>query len=116
MWISAKTIQVSIFVLAVFLLDTSVFAQELRLSDLMQEALHNSPEIQASLSKIEAARYRVPQATSLPDPMFSFGYQNEGFDRYTYGEEQFSMDVFSIAAVSVSRQARAERGDGAAGC
>ena len=72
-----------IFFMAFFLLGTSAFAQELKLSDLTEEALKNSPEIQASLSKIEAARYRIPQAKSLPDPMLTFGYQNEGFDRYT---------------------------------
>ena len=94
---SAKTIHTFIFAMAVFLLGTSVFAQELKLSDLTEEALKNSPEIQASLSKIEAARYRVPQARSLPDPMFTFGYQNEGFDRYTYGEEQGSQWMFSAS-------------------
>jgi outer membrane protein TolC len=67
---SAKTIHTFIVVMAVVLLGISAFAVELRLSDLTQEALKNSPEIKASLSKIEAARYRVPQAKSLPDPMF----------------------------------------------
>jgi outer membrane protein, heavy metal efflux system len=86
-----------IFAMAVFLLGTSAFAQELKLSGLIEEALKNSPEIKASLSKIEAARYRIPQATSLPDPMFSFGYQNEGFDRYSYGEEQGSQWMFSAS-------------------
>jgi len=56
-----------IFAMAVFLLGTSAFAQELKLSGLIEEALKNSPEIKASLSKIEAARYRIPQATSLPE-------------------------------------------------
>jgi len=86
-----------IFAMAFLLLGTSAFAEELRLSDLTQEALKNSPEIMASHSKIEAARYRVSQATSLPDPMFTFGYQNEGFDRYTYGEEQGSQWMFSAS-------------------
>jgi len=86
-----------IFFMAFFLLGTSAFAEELKLSDLTEEALKNSPEIQASLSKIEAARYRVSQAKSLPDPMLTFGYQNEGFDRYTYGEEQGSQWMFSAS-------------------
>jgi outer membrane protein TolC len=94
---SAETLRTFIFVMAVFLLGTSAFAGELRLSDLTEEALKNSPEIQASLSKIEAARYRVPQARNLPDPMFMFGYQNEGFSRYTYGEEQGSQWMFSAS-------------------
>jgi cobalt-zinc-cadmium efflux system outer membrane protein len=97
MWMSAKTLRTFIVVMAVFLLGTSAFAGELKLSGLVEEALKNSPEIQASLSKIEAARYRVPQAKSLPDPMFMFGYQNEGFSRYTYGEEQGSQWMFSAS-------------------
>jgi cobalt-zinc-cadmium efflux system outer membrane protein len=97
MWMSAKTQRTFILALVVFLLGTSAVAQELKLSDLMEEALKNSPEILASQAKIEAARYRVPQAKSLPDPMFMFGYQNEGFNRYTYGEEQGSQWMFSAS-------------------
>jgi outer membrane protein, heavy metal efflux system len=111
MWMSVKVIHKLVFAIAVFLLGTSVFAQELRLSDLTQEALHNSPEIQASLSKIEAARYRVPQATSLPDPMFSFGYQNEGFNRYSYGEEQGSQWMFSVSQQFLFPGKRALKGE-----
>ena len=111
MWMSAKTIHTIIFVMAVFLLGTSAVAQELRLSDLTQEALKNSPESQASLSKIEAARYRVSQAGSLPDPMFSVGYQNEGFDRYTYGEEQGSQWMFSASQQFLFPGKRALKGE-----
>lgn len=97
MWMSAKTSHKFVICLAVLLLGMSAFAQEAQLSDLTQEALHNSPEIKASLSRIEAARYRVPQAGSLPDPMLMLGYQNEGFDRYTYGEEQGAQWMFSAS-------------------
>ena len=100
-----------IFAMAIFLLGTSAVAQELRLSDLTQEALRNSPEIQASLSKIEAARYRVPQAKSLPDPMLMIGYQNEGFDRYTYGEEQGSQWMFSASQQFLFPGKRALKGE-----
>jgi outer membrane protein, heavy metal efflux system len=65
------------------------------LDGLVDEALKNSPEIQASQARIEAARLRIPQSGSLPDPMFMFGYQNEGFNRYTYGEMQGSQWMFS---------------------
>ncbi len=47
------------------------------LHDLIKEAVINSPEILAAQSRYEAARFRIPQAGSLPDPMFMFGYQNE---------------------------------------
>ena len=55
-------------------LAVSASADELRLQDLIAEALEKSPEILASESRAKAAGYRVPQAGSLPDPMFMFGY------------------------------------------
>jgi len=76
------------------LLAGSAFAQDLKLDDLVNEALKNNPEIQAYGARIEGARQRIPQARSLPDPMLMFGYQNEGFDRYTYGEEQGAQWMF----------------------
>jgi outer membrane protein TolC len=108
---SVKTMHTFILAIAFFLLGASAFAGELKISDLTQEALKNSPEIQASLSKIEAARYRVPQARSLPDPMFTFGYQNEGFDRYTYGEEQGSQWMFSASQQFLFPGKRALKGE-----
>lgn len=65
------------------------------LDGLIAEALKNNPEIQASQARLEAVRLRIPQAGSLPDPMVMFGYQNETFDRYTYGEMQGSQWMFS---------------------
>ncbi len=59
---------------------------EIRLDDLIEEGLKNSPEIQAARLRADAAGYRIPQAKSLPDPMFMVGYQNEGFNRFTLGE------------------------------
>jgi outer membrane protein TolC len=67
------------------------------LDGLVDEALKNSPEILASQARIEAARLRIPQVKSLPDPLFMFGYQNEGFDRYSYGQEQGSQWMFSAS-------------------
>jgi len=97
MWMSANTGKTIILIMAVFLLGNSAFAQELKLSDLVDEALKNNPDILASQARIEAAKYRIPQTKSLPDPMVSFGYQNEGFSRYTYGEEQGSQWMFSAS-------------------
>ncbi|MEN6420845.1 MAG: TolC family protein [Smithella sp.] len=65
------------------------------LDGLIDEALKNSPEIQAAQARLAAARLRIPQSGSLPDPMFMAGYQNEGFDRYTYGEMQGSQWMFT---------------------
>ena len=65
---------------AVFCADETV-----SLDDLIAEGLRNSPEILAAQARAEAAGYRIPQAKSLPDPMFMFGYQNEGFQALTIG-------------------------------
>jgi len=72
-------------------------ADELRLSDLIEEALRKSPEVLASESRAVSAGYRPPQAGSLPDPMIMFGYQNEGWERYTYGKEPDAQWMFSVS-------------------
>jgi len=71
--------------------------ESLRLDDLVQEALKNSPEVLVSESRAQASTYRIPQAKALPDPMLMFGYQNEGFRRLTIGEEIGAMGMFSLS-------------------
>jgi len=75
----------------------SAYAEGLNLQDLISEALKNSPEILASQSRVSASRYRIPQAKSLPDPMFMFGYQNEGWKKYTYGKSPDAQWMFSAS-------------------
>lgn len=79
------------FLIAIILLQfhiNNIYAEELKLKFLIDEALKNNPEIRASESRTNALRFRIPQAKSLPDPMFMFGYQNEGTrDLYTFGNE-----------------------------
>jgi len=72
-------------------------SESLRLDDLIQQALKNSPDLLVSESKVQVSRYRIPQAKALPDPMFMFGYQNEGFDRITLGEEQGAQGMFTLS-------------------
>lgn len=74
-----------------------VSAEELRLQPLLDEALKNSPEILAAESRAGASRFRIPQAGSMPDPMFMFGYQNEGFKSYTYGQMQGAQWMFTAS-------------------
>ena len=73
-----------------FLSAQSAAAGEVRLSDLIHEALENSPELKAINAGVSAARYRIPQVQSLEDPKVSVGYQNDGFDRLNYGESKDS--------------------------
>jgi len=114
MWMSAKKLKTYILTLAIFLLGASAFAQDLKLNGLIEEALKNNPDIRASQAKIEAARHRIPQLKSLPDPMFMFGYQNEGFDRYTYGEMEGAQWMFSASQQFLFPGKRSLKGEMAA--
>lgn len=73
------------------------FAEELNLQSLIDEALQNNHDILTSGSRAAASKFRIPQATSLADPMFTFGYQNEGWKKYTYGEMQGAQWMFSLS-------------------
>lgn len=111
MWMSDKNLKTVILTLAIFLLSASAFAQDLNPSVLVEEAMKNNPDVLASRAKIEAARHRIPQSKSLPDPMFMFGYQNEGFNRYTYGEEQGAQWMFSASQQFLFPGKRSLKGD-----
>ncbi len=96
MWMSVR-LQRIIILLLPLLFAAPGLCRDLRLADLIQEVLKNSPEVLSSLSRTQAAAYRIPQAGSLPDPMFAFGYQNEGYRTYTYGEMQGAQYIFSAS-------------------
>lgn len=72
-------------------------AEELRLEDLVAQALRNNPDISVASARAEAARQRISREGSLMDPMLSVGYQNEGFEKYTYGESGDSQWMFSLS-------------------
>ncbi|PKN68447.1 MAG: hypothetical protein CVU54_14755 [Deltaproteobacteria bacterium HGW-Deltaproteobacteria-12] len=95
MLISSRLFKLCLLFSGIFLLAASPVLSDPVLDGLIEEALKNNPEIQASQARIKAARLRIPQSGSLPDPMFMFGYQNESFDRYTYGEMPGSQWMFS---------------------
>ncbi|MBI4691474.1 MAG: TolC family protein [Nitrospirae bacterium] len=76
---------------------SSAFADDLMLQDLIDDALKNNHDLIVSGFKVSTSEYRIPQAQSLPDPMFMVGYQNEGWDRYTYGEMEGAQWMFSAS-------------------
>jgi cobalt-zinc-cadmium efflux system outer membrane protein len=61
--------------------------------ELIAEALHNNPEIQAALRQMDAADARVPQAFALDDPMFQY-------TRQEMPAHPNSLDVFSMYELS----------------
>jgi outer membrane protein TolC len=79
------------------LLTSHAFAEDLRLQELIDEAVKNNHDLMVLEAKTETSKYRIPQAKSLPDPMFMFGYQNEGWRRYTYGEMEGAQWMFSAS-------------------
>ncbi|KUG22321.1 heavy metal rnd efflux outer membrane protein, czcc family [hydrocarbon metagenome] len=97
MLILGRFLKLSLLFLGVFLIAAAPVQSDPVLYGLIAEALKNSPEIKASQAGIEAARLRITQAGSLPDPMIMAGYQNEGFDSYTYGDMEGSQWMFSAS-------------------
>ena len=71
------------------------------LKDLLAEALSNSPEIAAAQKRYEASRQRPSQVSTLPDPMFSPGYNSS--DRPWPGAG-LGTDVTSNIGVMVSQE------------
>lgn len=93
---------------------TPVWAGELQLQGLIDEALQASPEILAARAKAVASGFRVPQSMSLPDPMVMVGYQNEGTSRFTYNESPDSQYLFSASQQFFFPGKRALKGEAAA--
>lgn len=91
------TLLLLLFTIHFSLFTANAFAEDLKLQELINEALKNNHEILASESRVSASKYRMPQVKSLPDPMFMFGYQNEGWRRYTYGEMEGAQWMFSAS-------------------
>lgn len=87
-------------VLVVFLCSiglTEASEPALKLRELIDEALRKNHEVLMMEARLAAAGYRIPQSSSLPDPMLMIGYQNEGFRRYNYGESPDAQWMFSAS-------------------
>ncbi len=68
----------------------------LNVDQLVEEALQNNPEILAAKKKWEAYKERIPQASALEDPMFSFGIINLPTS-LSFHQEDMTMKEFSIS-------------------
>ncbi len=89
----------AVMVIGLFLRALTAVAVEgtLELRPLIDEALRNNRDLMAAESKWNAAGHRIGQATSLPDPMVMVGYQNEGWNTYTYGEMGGAQWMYSVS-------------------
>ena len=85
-WNSLRLLRIFLYLICFLSISCSAFAEELDLQLLIDAALRNNREMLAAQSRVGAYTYRIPQAGSLPDPMFTFGYQNDTLSSYTYGQ------------------------------
>jgi len=91
---------------ALILTAGQAFAAEetVKLADLIREALRNNPEIHVAEARTEVSQHKIPQASSLADPMFMLGYENEGTDSlYTFNRDTKGMPAASRWMFSLSQ-------------
>ncbi len=69
---------------------STLFAQEVQLQPLVEEALKNNPSLKERQSKVEAVRARVPAVGTLPDPMLSFSLMNLPTNTFVFDQEPMS--------------------------
>lgn len=69
----------------------------LELQPLISEALQNNHDVWVAGEKWKASSSRVKLAGSLPDPMVMIGYQNEGWNQYTYGKMEGAQWMYSLS-------------------
>jgi outer membrane protein TolC len=90
----------AIFFFFLFLIPFSSQAQSekkfVNADQLVEEALQNNPEIQASKKRWEVYKEKVPQAFALDDPMFGFGIINLPTN-FSFRDEDMTMKEFSIS-------------------
>ena len=70
--------------------DGPTLSDDQRLSTLIAEALENRPEVSQAHALIAAESERVPQVGALPDPLLTFGIQNDSFTKIQIGQMETS--------------------------
>jgi outer membrane protein TolC len=69
----------------------------LELQPLISEALQNNHDVWVAESRWQSSSSKVKLAGSLPDPMVMIGYQNEGWNQYTYGKMEGAQWMYSVS-------------------
>lgn len=81
------------------------------LADFVRDALATRPELARAQAEVDAERERVPQARALPDPMLSFGIQNDGFRGIQIGKMEGSFVSIMASQTFPWHGKRGLRGD-----
>jgi outer membrane protein TolC len=88
------------FFLILMLMVFSSIAQSekpwLNVNQLVDEAIQNNPEVLAAKKRWEVYKEKIPQASALEDPMFSFGIINLPTS-FSFHQEDMTMKEFSIS-------------------
>lgn len=85
--------------------------ESLSLQPLIDEALKNNRELLTTQAKWKTSTHKISQSTSLPDPMVMIGYQNEGWNKYTYGAMEGSQWMYSASQTFPFYGKRALKGE-----
>ncbi len=67
-----------------------------RLSELIKEAVENSPRIEAALRQYQAAEQKISQAGALPDPQVTLGLMNLPVNSFAFDQEPMTGKLIGI--------------------
>ncbi|MGD9899714.1 MAG: TolC family protein [Calditrichaceae bacterium] len=70
-------------------------AQE-SLDNLIDEALRANPDIQRVKNQLDARKYNIGPAGSLPDPVITFGLNNLPMDTYSFDQEPMTQKTIGL--------------------
>lgn len=73
------------------------YAKDLNLSELVDLAIKNNPEIKQLQQKHQASLFKIPQEKSLEDPMLSLNFSNIPLNVPAFGKEMTTGSMLSIA-------------------
>lgn len=88
------------FLLTAFIFGTNFslcHAEPLSLSEIIEEAKLNNPEILAAAKRYEAAKARIPQAKSLDDPVFGVAFEKTPKNPFNFRATPSDERKFSVS-------------------
>ncbi|MFN2386696.1 MAG: TolC family protein [Thermoanaerobaculia bacterium] len=75
---------------------TAEVRREPRLDAAIERALSDNPDIAEMEHRIQAARYRIPQARALPDPMLTIGAVNVPLPDFSFRRDDMTMKMVTL--------------------
>ena len=86
-----------VLVLCLIMMPSISFGNDvIRLEDVIDEALKNNPQLHATEDHIAALDQKAGQASSLPNPMLSFGLMNVPVDTFDLDQEAMTQKTIGV--------------------